>query len=613
MATLLLVLGRGRAERIERLLNSAAIRSGLVMLFVGLALYGYVLRPHVVASSHAATVLKGESLKRLFSNSLSVQDLGALFTLLGIGVGIAGAALMAWRGLTRVTAPIIFIVFTAIVLVLHDKQVEPFYMFGARRFLIVVIPAFCLFAAHGLASLRRLVWAGWKPLSLACLGVLLLVPLARGRNVAVTCDYQGLTAFCRQVASLLPPAGRDRRVVLCDDEFLAAPLYFFHRENTLVIRWKAVRNVALLNRQIRTWQEQGQEVFYLSEGDRPCTREWEFVPLGEAWFESSQLEHTFRFFPFQSICRASGPRLFHLRPRDSLADVLRPGESARIHVGQIYFGIGSGFKLPEIMRTYLNDFRWTRGMAAFDLGAADFSPRVLMLRLAIRRPAREGDVTVRLTLNGETLPVVRVRTGEKFSIYKVRIPEGVAERIQGQRLTLALSVDTWSSSSVGVLGDSRDLGVMVDWIQLLNTVPPERLVTVDIGRNDQGRHAGVHEAEVDIGGQAITRWVRPLAGVGEMVIPWVETPGVVRLSFSLERGFTETSVAYLEILVDGQVVGNLALQPGNAVYQVKVDGAALPAQPRGRAVLGFRVRAGSGAVTDTASGLVAVEWVQVDA
>jgi hypothetical protein len=98
-----------------------------------------------------------------------------------------------------------------------------------------------------------------------------------------------------------------------------------------------------------------------------------------------------------------------------------------------------------------------------------------------------------------------------------------------------------------------------------------------------------------------------------MVIPWVETPGVVQLSFSLECGFAEASVAYLEILVDGQVVGDLALQPGNAVYQVKVDGAALPARPRGRAVLGFRVRADSWGVADTASGLVAVEWVQVDA
>ena len=402
-------------------------------------------------------------------------------------------------------------------------------------------------------------------------------------------------------------------IVLCDDEFLAAPLYFFHRENTLVIRWKIVRNAALLSRQIRTWQEQGQEVFYLSEGDRPCTREWEFVPLGGAWFESSQLEHTFRFFPFRSIRRASGLRLFHLRPRDSWADVLRPGERAQIHVGQIYFGIGSGFQLPEIMRTYPDDFRWTRGMAAFDLGAADFSPRVLMLRLAIRRPARGGDVAVRLTLNGKTLPAVRVHTGEKFGIYKVRIPEGVAELIQGQRLTLTLSVDTWSPASVGVLGDSRDLGVMVDWIQLLNSASAKRLVTVDIGRNDQGRHAGVHEAEVDTGGQVITRWVRPLAGVAEMVIPWVETPGVVQLSFSLECGFAEASVAYMEILVDGQVVGDLALQPGNAVYQVKVDGAALPARPRGRAVLGFRVRADSWGVADTASGLVAVEWVQVDA
>ena len=613
VVALLIGLGRGDPGRIDRLLNHKSIRAGLVLALVGLSLYAYVLRPHIVASSPAASVLEGDELKRLLSNSMSVRDLCALFTPLGLCMGIVGAAWIAWRGLTGARAPVFLIVLTVCVIVLYDKQVEPFYMFGARRFLIVVIPAVCLCVAYGLAALWRLSWRGGKPLALACLVVVLIVPMAHGRNAVMVRDYEGLTAFCRQVADLLPP-GRDRRVLLCDHEGLAAPLRFIHGENALVVRATDDRGMALLGRQILAWQEAGREVFYLSEEDRPYTREWEFVALGGAHFESARLEHAARFFPSESIRYQTSPQLFHLQPRDPLLGGLKTGECTRIKVGQVRFGI-AGLQQPEVLRTFRDDFRWTHGAATFLLGEVGFSPAMLRIRMASARPARENDVTVKMSLNGEALPAVRVRPGSKFGAYEVMIPKAVAERVSGQKLTLALSCDTWNPARAGVSRDGRDLGVMVDSICLLDPAMPERQITVDIGLNDDERHAGVYRAESDVGSEVVgTRTLRRLDGTGEVVIPWVEASGNARLNFSLECGRAVGPPARLEVLVDGQEVGNLALQPRGAVYQVEVASASLSKWPRGRAVLGFRLWSGSGdAATSAMNNEVAVEWVQVEA
>lgn len=314
LSALLVGVGRVCPGRLERLLGHAWVRAGLAFAIVGLALYACLLRPHIVALSHAASVLEGDPLKRLLSNARSVRDLGVLFTPLGLGLGIGGAAWLAWQGLTRTRAPVFLTVLAVSICVLHDRQVEPFYMFGARRFLMVVIPTVCLCMAYGLASLWRLSWRGGKLLALACLAVALVLPMVRGRNAVATSDYRGLTVFCQQVADLLPP-GREQCVLLCNHEGLAAPLRFFHRENVLVARAKDERSMALLNRQIAAWQEAGREVFCLNEGARPFVRDWEYVALGGAHFESSRLERTTRFFPFERVRHEASPQLFRLQPR----------------------------------------------------------------------------------------------------------------------------------------------------------------------------------------------------------------------------------------------------------------------------------------------------------
>ncbi len=313
LAVCLCGFGRGDSGRVDRLLGRAWVRAGLVLAILGLALYAVVFRPHVVAASPAAAALEGDRLKRLLGNALSVRDLARLFTPLGLGLGVAGAAWMAWRGLTRVRAPVLVILLTVSIAVLHDRHVEPFYMFGARRFLIVVIPAVCLCLAYGLALLWERPWRAAKPAVLACLALVLLVPAVLGRNVVMIRDYRGLAAFCRQVADLLP-AGRDRRVLLCDDERWAAPLRFVHGENAFAIRVPGGRDIAPLTRQIELWQKEGREVFYLSERNPPLALGRALSEAGRAHFESARLERSPRFFPVERVRHEASPVLFRVQP-----------------------------------------------------------------------------------------------------------------------------------------------------------------------------------------------------------------------------------------------------------------------------------------------------------
>lgn len=314
-----LVLGwarRDHAARLQRLLGHPAARAALAFVIVGLTLYALLLRPRLVPVSHAAAVLEGDSLKRLLSNALSVRDMAKLFTPLGLGLAIAGAAWMVWRDLTRVRAPVFVMLAAVTVLVLYDRQVEPFYMFGARRFLIVVIPSLCLAMAYILSAVWRASRRMGRAVATACLAAVLLVPAAGGRQVVITRDYRGLTAFCRQVASLLPGDGRDRRVLLCDHEGLAAALRFFARENAFVIHARDDQRIRLLARQIAAWQKEGRTVFYLSEDVRPYAREWKLTETGRAHFASSRLERAPRFFPVERVRHEASPRLFRLTQAD---------------------------------------------------------------------------------------------------------------------------------------------------------------------------------------------------------------------------------------------------------------------------------------------------------
>jgi hypothetical protein len=544
-------------------------------------------------SGAEAATRQGDDLRRLLSNALSLRDMGRLFTPLGLALAVGGAAALAWRGVTRAAAPVLAVGLFAGVVVLRDKLVEPIYLFGARRFLVAVIPFFCLMVAWSLARVREWPMRGARAAALVGLGVVLLVPAYRGRETWAVSDYVGLGALTGRVAGLLQ-AQPGPRVVVCDDEWLAAPLHFFHGEDTLVFHGEGLRDAERLADQVRAWQGRGGAVYWLTWAEAPVALTLDFAPCGAAAFDSVRLGHSFRFFPEERVYRGAVFRLF----RVTLASEAGAGRApvawpARVAADSCGLGAGPGLGAPRVERVLLEDFRWTDAHATFDLGelAAEAAPTAVVVRAASGRPREAGDLPVTVTLNGEPLGTVRVPPGSRFATYQLAIPAPLAAALAGRPAAVHLAGPTWRPGQ-----DARDLGVMVERVELAGPGGAR----LDVGCHDGGRCTGVHAPELNTSGPALTRTVRDLADGAELVVPWVGTNRAARLRFHAGYGPPGGPGARVAVSVNGAEAGAFDVAAAVGTYELVA-----PAVSAGdRAVLRFGVQASSGTVV--------FEWTEVE-
>jgi hypothetical protein len=78
------------------------------------------------------------------------------------------------------------------------------------------------------------------------------------------------------------------------------------------------------------------------------------------------------------------------------------------------------------------------------------------------RPVAAPAADVAVLLNGSPLGTVRVENG--FREYDVDVPAAIAAAAAatGEPVRVMLRTSTWNPAKLGVSGDDRDLGVMVD-------------------------------------------------------------------------------------------------------------------------------------------------------
>jgi hypothetical protein len=111
--------------------------------------------------------------------------------------------------------------------------------------------------------------------------------------------------------------------------------------------------------------------------------------------------------------------------------------------------------------------RWTSGHAELALPrlAPGDSPITLLLRLATHRPPGVAAPAVRLSIDGMPAGAID-RPSPAFAIYQINLDPRIAARLRAGPATLTIAADTFVPGRAGGGGDTRVLGVTIDWLRL---------------------------------------------------------------------------------------------------------------------------------------------------
>ena len=111
--------------------------------------------------------------------------------------------------------------------------------------------------------------------------------------------------------------------------------------------------------------------------------------------------------------------------------------------------------------------RWTSGLAEIALPrlAAGDSSVTLLLRLASHRPPGAAAPNVRLSIDGTPAGSID-RASAAFATYQITLDPRLAARLRTGAATLTIASDTFVPAAGGRGGDTRALGVVVDWLRL---------------------------------------------------------------------------------------------------------------------------------------------------
>ncbi|MHB8648365.1 MAG: hypothetical protein ACYDAR_21500, partial [Thermomicrobiales bacterium] len=470
------------------------------------ALYGYVLRPHIL-TGHAGTLSSYIGAPTPAGHDANLVRLGWYWSPLGILLIALGATLLIGRDLNRLTGGLLAFTLVHTVVFVNETYTDPRYIYALRHYVPIITPVFALFAAYA-------AWRGWWAI-VAAGDVLKRIMSKRGRwekgasrAVAVTTGttrilgriaacvliiffvatragtwtvqrYSGAEAQLRQIAEQFPA----NSLLLFSGErdqphLLATPFQFIYGRTSFVISTNYPRGDLLeawLNRESAT-----HPIYILMGNDG-----------GKLFFPHTRLVPETRFGPAFTITLHDFETLQFQKPHNAQTNDLRYTvyryEPARadpplgsapltITMGQAdeKYDV-AGFYSVEHDRNDPTSYRWTGPVALLRVpwtASLAQSGGTVTLRLAggTRPAALATPAHVRIALDpavGESGPTLaEFDVAPEAADYTVTIPpHALPVSDDGTALLHIESRATWSPQNFAPpnapIYDNRALGVQV--------------------------------------------------------------------------------------------------------------------------------------------------------
>ncbi|MEM4725003.1 MAG: glycosyltransferase family 39 protein, partial [Candidatus Hadarchaeum sp.] len=393
--------------------------------------------------------------------SQAITWLTLYFTPLGIFLGAVGLGLLLARHPTRRALPILVVGLTYLGAFSLHPMVNPVHPWAMRRFMPVVMPVIALLIAYGIVTLpvrhRLLRYA----MQLLAVSALIWTFLRMDRLLLLRTEYSGVSQQIAQLAKRF-----DKDALLLFDKgtpslYVPQSLAYIHNICSFVLQEPSPSSAAL-DPLIESWRRQGHSVYLVVTGGdlewHPSR--WTFQSKGvfDLWFArlkrtSDGLPTTFEDSLFRlDIYQIVPSAEKSLDQRTTYLLNMEPGE---------YSYLRGGFYRLEIAADGLT-YRWTNGSACVQVPGHANSDALLRLRVAGGRPTKEARISV--VVNGVVVAKESLPPGFNYQTLEISVPSSVLNSGSQEAIIEILS-DTWIPHEAGYQGDTRRLGVLVDWIE----------------------------------------------------------------------------------------------------------------------------------------------------
>jgi hypothetical protein len=457
----LAVTAAGAAALLFASLRRPHLRATIVVLtplllsigVVLLALYAqFVRQPSGRLAAHDAYAL------RTFTN--------LYFTLPALLAAVIGFALVArtrfWRDPSLITTICGIALFT-----FYKIRIHPEHFWMARRFLPVVLPGLLLFVAAAVFTRDHFEWRTSRLLrpfiALAFIGLLAGHYSRVSAPVLAHVEYEGLIPHVERLAGtigdndLLIVESRDSG---SDVHVLATPLAYIYARHVLLLH-SAKPDKSTLAAFLDWARTKYERVLFLGGGGSDIlSHRYGLDPLASERFQVPEYETTRDGLPRGALRKEFDYGLYRFVPpvsRKGLRFDLDVGTRDDLHVVRFHAKEQSG----EMA------YRWTGRLSFVTVTVLDASARAVTLWMSNGgRPVSAPPADVEVSLHNQVLGTVRVADGVRA--YSLPIPPELAARAagSGDPVELRLRTSTWNPMRIIGTPDDRELGVIVDRVQV---------------------------------------------------------------------------------------------------------------------------------------------------
>jgi hypothetical protein len=386
-------------------------------------------------------------------------------TLPAVAAAVIGFAVAARRSFWR--APEIFVTVAIVSLFIFYKiRIVPEHFWVARRFLAVILPGVLIFACA--AATAGLGQRGVRRSLSAAIGAAFIVLLgryyaARSQSVIDHVEYAGMIPHLEHLAGQIGPGDLlivESRDAGSDAHVMGLPLAYIYARQVLVLA-SARPDPRTFAAFIDWARSRYPHLYFLGGGGTEL--------LSRHWTAKAVSSDRFQVPEYESAVNAY-PRGVHEKEFDFGLYELVPWTSEIADAVDLDIGIRDDLQVVRFHAKEVADgrtMRWSQRQSFISLPALSAKARSIVLEMSSGgRPAGAPPADVTVYLNDRPLGSARVLNG--FAPYAFNIPPDLAENVAAadEPARIRLVTPVWNPHRVIGSGDDRDLGVMVDRVQV---------------------------------------------------------------------------------------------------------------------------------------------------
>jgi hypothetical protein len=451
VATLALIFGAAQLAAVRRLLPW--LWRVLAVGGVGLVIYAAFFR---VAAGKLAE-----------HDAIALRSFAWYVLPMGVGAALVGYVAALRRFVARDS--VFLLTFTLYSIFFFYKiRIVPEHYWMTRRFLPVILPGALLLAAYAALGRWREDDRGPRYGVRAAAGAVLVATLAvlfwrASAPLIGHVEYAGVIPRLEKLAATF--GDRDLVIVesrdASDVHVLALPLAYIYARNVLLLPNRRP-DPATMERFVAWARRTYAQVYFVGGGGTELlTKQIAVQPVGTEIFQVPEWASARNALP-------SGDRR-----KEFDFSIYRFVDPPATPAGAVALDVGVNDDVNVLRfhakETHANGttFRWSRDVSYINLQGVTADDHTLTLVMDDgRRPARVPPASVEVSMNDQVLG--RVAVGPDFKPYTLPIPPALAAAAgaSGTPVRIRLKTNVWHPKAVLGVPDDRDLGVMVDRVDV---------------------------------------------------------------------------------------------------------------------------------------------------